>query len=39
MAIRGSLAEASLPDVIQLLAMGRRSGCLAVADRQNFGYI
>jgi tetratricopeptide (TPR) repeat protein len=39
MAIKGSLAEASLPDVIQLLALGRRSGCLAVADRQNFGYI
>lgn len=39
MAIKGSLAEASLPDVIQLLALGRRSGCLSVADRQNFGYI
>ncbi|HEU4762121.1 MAG TPA: DUF4388 domain-containing protein, partial [Gemmatimonadales bacterium] len=39
MAIKGSLSEASLPDVIQLLALGRRSGCLAVADRQNFGYI
>lgn len=39
MAIKGSLKEASLPDVIQLLALGRRSGCLSVADRQNFGYI
>ncbi|MGE5091220.1 MAG: DUF4388 domain-containing protein, partial [Bacillota bacterium] len=39
MAIKGSLKEASLPDVIQLLTLGRRSGCLAVADRQNFGYI
>lgn len=39
MAIKGSLAEASLPDVIQLLALGRRSGCLSVADRQSFGYI
>ncbi|HEU5051166.1 MAG TPA: DUF4388 domain-containing protein, partial [Gemmatimonadales bacterium] len=39
MAIKGSLKEASLPDVIQLLTLGRRSGCLAIADRQNFGYI
>jgi len=39
MAIKGSLKEASLPDVIQLLAMGRKTGCLAVAHRQNFGYI
>jgi tetratricopeptide (TPR) repeat protein len=35
MAIRGSLREAALPDVIQLLYLGRRTGCLAVADRQN----
>ena len=35
MAIQGSLREASLPDVIQLLFLGRRSGCLAVADRQS----
>jgi tetratricopeptide (TPR) repeat protein len=33
MAIRGSLQEASLPDVIQLLYLGRRTGCLALADR------
>lgn len=39
MAIKGSLKEASLPDVLQLLALGRKTGCLAVADRQNFGYI
>ncbi len=39
MAIKGSLKEASLPDVIQLLAMGKKTGCLAVAHRQNFGYI
>jgi tetratricopeptide (TPR) repeat protein len=39
MAIKGSLKEASLPDVIQLLFLGRRSGCLALADRQNFGTI
>jgi tetratricopeptide (TPR) repeat protein len=35
MAIKGSLREAALPDVIQLLYLGRRSGCLAVADRQS----
>lgn len=35
MAIKGSLREAALPDVIQLLYLGRRTGCLAVADRQN----
>ena len=39
MAIRGSLKEASLPDVLQLLAMGKKTGCLSVADRSNFGYI
>ena len=39
MAIKGSLKEASLPDVLQLLALGKKTGCLAVADRQNFGYI
>ncbi len=37
MAIKGSLKEAGLPDVLQLLALGKRTGCLAVADRQNFG--
>jgi tetratricopeptide (TPR) repeat protein len=30
MAIRGNLSEASLPDVLQLLAMGRKSGCLTL---------
>src|SRR5687767_13434149 len=39
MAIKGSLKEASLPDVIQLLFLGRRTGCLALADRQNFGTV
>jgi tetratricopeptide (TPR) repeat protein len=39
MAIKGSLKEASLPDVLQLLALGNKTGCLAVADRQNFGYV
>ncbi|HEY4218374.1 MAG TPA: DUF4388 domain-containing protein [Gemmatimonadaceae bacterium] len=39
MAIRGSLKEASLPDVLQLLAMGKKTGCLSVTHRANFGNI
>lgn len=39
MAIRGSLREASLPDVLQLLSMGKKTGCLSVTHRQSFGYI
>src|SRR3989442_9446555 len=39
MAIKGSLKEASLPDVLQLLALGQKTGCLCIADRSNFGYI
>ncbi len=39
MAIKGSLKEASLPDVLQLLAMGKKTGCLSVSHRSNFGYI
>jgi len=39
MAIKGSLKEASLPDVLQLLSLGQKTGCLAIADRTNFGYV
>ena len=39
MAIKGSLREASLTDVLQLLALGQKSGCLTVTDRTNLGYI
>ncbi len=39
MAIKGSLKEASLPDVVQLLFLGRRTGCLSVASESNFGSI
>src|SRR5881394_3554413 len=39
MAIKGSLKEASLPDVLQLLELGQKTGCLSIADRSNFGYI
>lgn len=39
MAIRGSLREASLPDVLQLLAMGCKTGCLSVTHRHAFGTV
>lgn len=39
MAIKGSLKEASLPDVVQLLYLGRRTGCLSVANDRNFASI
>jgi tetratricopeptide (TPR) repeat protein len=39
MAIRGSLQEASLADVIQLLYLGRRTGCLSLADRRRHASI
>ncbi len=39
MAIRGSLREASFADVLQLLAMGRKTGCLSVTHRGKFGQI
>jgi tetratricopeptide (TPR) repeat protein len=39
MAIKGSLREASLPDVLQLLTMGKKTGCLSVSDKNNFGSI
>jgi len=39
MAIKGSFKEVNLPDVLQLLAVGRKTGCLKVTDGQNFGSI
>ena len=39
MAIKGSLKEASLADVCQLLALGQKTGCLSVADKSRFGQI
>jgi tetratricopeptide (TPR) repeat protein len=39
MAIKGSLKEAGLADVCQLLALGGKSGCLAVSDGSRFGQI
>jgi len=39
MAIEGSLSDVSLADICQLLSLGRKSGCLTVTDRSNFGYV
>ena len=39
MAIRGNLNEASLPDVLQLLAMGSKTGSLTIAVRESGGTI
>ncbi|HEY0996850.1 MAG TPA: DUF4388 domain-containing protein [Gemmatimonadaceae bacterium] len=39
MAIRGSLKEASLPDVLQLLSLGKKTGCLSVSHKGSFGSI
>jgi tetratricopeptide (TPR) repeat protein len=39
MAIRGSLAEAGLSDVLQLLALGQKTGCLSVARPGDFGSV
>ena len=39
MAIEGSLQDVGLADICQLLAMGRKTGCLSITDRSNFGYV
>jgi tetratricopeptide (TPR) repeat protein len=39
MAIEGSLADVALADICQLLSLGRKTGCLTVTDRSNFGYV
>jgi tetratricopeptide (TPR) repeat protein len=39
MAIEGALQDVSLADICQLLAMGKKTGCLSITDRSNFGYI
>ncbi|MEO8910990.1 MAG: DUF4388 domain-containing protein [Gemmatimonadaceae bacterium] len=39
MAIKGSLKEASLPDVLQLLSMGKKTGCLGLSLHDSFGSI
>ncbi len=39
MAIKGSLKEAGLADVCQLLSIGRKTGCLSITDRSRFGQV
>jgi len=39
MAIKGSLTEATLSDVVQLLTFSQKSGCLSVTDGKDFGNI
>jgi tetratricopeptide (TPR) repeat protein len=37
--LEGSLQDVGLADICQLLAMGRKTGCLSLTDRSNFGYV
>src|SRR6202022_4784473 len=39
MAIKGSLKEASLPDLLQILSMGKKRGCLVLSFPDSFGSI
>lgn len=39
MALKGSLEEAGLPDIFQLVALGRKTGCLAVTDQCNLAHV
>jgi tetratricopeptide (TPR) repeat protein len=39
MAIEGSLADVGLADICQLLSLARKTGCLTITDRSNFGYV
>lgn len=39
MAIEGALQDVGLADICQLLSMGRKTGCLSLTDRTNFGFI
>ena len=39
MAINGSLDEASLADVLQLLSLGQKTGRLSVSDQSNLGHV
>lgn len=39
MAIEGSLSDVGLADICQLLALGRKTGCLTATDRSRFGYV
>ena len=39
MPIKGSLEEASVQDVLQLLSLGRKTGCLSITNWSNLGHI
>ncbi|MFN9309135.1 DUF4388 domain-containing protein [Gemmatimonas sp.] len=39
MAIHGNLSEASLADVLQLLSLGQKTGCLSIARDGSFGTV
>lgn len=39
MAIQGSLEEAGLADILQLLGLGEKTGCLSVTADRNFGHL
>jgi tetratricopeptide (TPR) repeat protein len=39
MAIKGSLKDAGVADVCQLMSIGRKTGCLSVTERSRFGRI
>jgi len=39
MGIEGLLSAVTLADLCQLLAMGRKTGCLTLTHRSNFGYV
>ena len=39
MPIQGNIEEAGLPDVLQLLSLGRKSGCLTLVDGETQGHI
>ena len=39
MPIQGNIEEAGLPDVLQLLSLGRKSGCLTLIDGETQGHI
>ncbi|MBA2566165.1 MAG: tetratricopeptide repeat protein [Gemmatimonadetes bacterium] len=39
MSLKGSLGEAGLADILQLLSLGGKTGCLSVTDGQNVGHV
>lgn len=39
MSIKGALSDVSLADISQLLGLGRKTGCLTLTHKGNFGYV